>query len=403
MSGLLLLWASFTPAGCARNDELEDNDENDKMNDAPEDMRINGGFKMKRFISAALAFIFACHALIIAAFFDLEVETVAGTGSHGFWDGGIAQFNLPFALCGDGEGGFYVADTFNNMLRHVSADGEVRLAAGSVEHFGGDSFPQAAYIDGFLHEAAFGRPQGVLYANGRLYIADSLNHAVRVIIGEEVFTFAGGLGEGFRDGGWHQAMFSYPSALALHPDGSIYVADTGNHSIRRIAADGSVSTVIGNGRQGFRDGPAREAMFDGPMGLAISPDGMLYIVDTGNHVIRVIEDGTVRTLAGTPREYGFADGSHGQAMFNQPIGIAPWGRYLVVADSCNHSIRIIGPDGNTMTLAGTGEPGYVAGDARSAEFHFPMGVFVEGGLLLVADSGNNMIRAIDLADWGEKE
>ena len=340
-----------------------------------------------------------------------EVITVSGSGSHGAWDGGLAQYNLPMAVFGDGAGGLFVADTFNNMIRHISASGEVTNTAGFVSIMGPDNFPAGAYIDGPLAEAGFRRPTGIaVSAGGSIFVADSGNDAIRVIAGGEVFTFSGGDGIGHTDGAPDRARFNMPGAVAMHPNGNLYVADTGNHVIRRITPDGVASTIAGQaGSRGYSNGDARNARFDSPMGIAISPDGRIFVADTGNHVIRAIQNGTVSTFAGTQvnageglsewdiyPEGGFADGMTGHAMFNQPMGLALWGDYLIVADSANHSIRTVSSAGEVRTLTGTGEPGSVFGLAYFASFHFPSGVYVHGDRLYIADTGNNMIRAVYL-------
>ena len=364
--------------------------------------------------SATLFFILSIAFAINAAAFwpDAgmnEVITIAGTGSHGAWDGGLSQFNLPMAVISDGQGGFIVADTYNNLIRHISVDGEVNTAAGIIYDIASDNFPAGSYIDGPMWEAGFWRPTSISKPfGGGLFIADSRNNAIRVIMDGYVFTVAGGLRPGYASGSPNEAMFDMPGAVAIHPNGYVYVADTGNHVIRRISSDGYTETVAGQGgRPGHNDGSAEYALFYGPMGIAIAPDGRIFVADTGNHLIRVIENGVVSTLAGT-RDFietdgmeqypigGYVDGIPGVAMFNQPIGIALWHEYLIVADSANHSIRVVAPSGEVRTLTGTGEPGYVFGAAGIAAFHFPMGIYVYGDLLIIADTGNNMIRALSL-------
>ena len=144
------------------------------------------------------------------------------------------------------------------------------------------------------------------------------------------------------------------------------------------------------------------------MGIAVDDGGVLFIADTGNHLIRRLEDGTVSTFAGDSNFTaarddgegswlgGFADGTGQDALFNQPMGLAIWNDVLLVADSLNHSIRAVNMDGEVRTLAGTGYSDHRDGYFGEAAFHFPSGLSVLGGYLFVADTGNNMIRVINL-------
>ena len=211
-----------------------------------------------------------------------------------------------------------------------------------------------------------------------------------------VVVLAGSGTPGMRDGDPFEAQFSDPFGVAVASDGSIYVSDAGvAQRIRRIAPDGAVTTVAG-GSQGYADGPAATARFSTPSGLALGADGSLYVADTGNHVIRrLTPDGVVSTLAGalTP---GYADGPARDARFDGPVGVAAdaAGR-VIVADTYNDRIRAVQTDGRVVTLAGSGVPGYVDGPAATARFDTPCGVAVDrAGNIYVADSGNGLVRLI---------
>ena len=211
------------------------------------------------------------------------------------------------------------------------------------------------------------------------------------------------------------AGFSEPFGLAVAPDGAVYVSDAGTADrIRRIAADGRVTTVAG-GQRGFADGRGADARFATPSAIALAPDGTLVVADTGNHAIRrIAADGSVTTVAGDGIA-GYVDGPAGGARFNAPVGVAvdPTGR-IIIADTYNDRIRVIDPDGVVRTLAGgenggirspaqsrrsLGEggsaAGYVDGPAPDARFDTPCGVAVDAsGRILVADAGNGLLRAI---------
>jgi sugar lactone lactonase YvrE len=190
-----------------------------------------------------------------------------------------------------------------------------------------------------------------------------------------------------------------PSAVALAADGALIVADTGSHTIKRVEPqNGGVRVIAGiEHRPGFADGDGASALFDGPIGVAVGSDGTIYVADTYNDRIRVIDaQGAVRTLAGGNGP-GFNDAASGaEARFHTPCGIAraPDGA-LVVADTGNHRLRRVAPDGAVTTLVGTGEAGSLDGLLASALFDEPTGVAVDSdGTIYVADARNSALRVI---------
>ena len=281
-------------------------------------------------------------------------------------------------------------------------------------------------------QSAFSDPFGVAVADdGTIYVADAgESNRIRKISPDGNVTTLAGNSEGFADGAGASASFNTPSALALGPDGNLYVADTGNNRIRKITPDGTVSTVAGNGTAGYVDGPAAQAQFNGPVGLAVSPGGDIYVADTYNDVIRMItKEGQVTTIAGggTP---GYADGEQKVALFDTPAGIiVVENRSLIVADTGNRRLRKITAEGNVTTLPISGEELsrpmglafshdhflYVTeldrsrvvqiapdGIARvvAAEFNQPTGIAIgplvnQPTVLFVADSGNYLVRKLD--------
>jgi len=345
------------------------------------------------------------------------VSTIAGTGSHGTLDGETAQFNLPRGVLASSRG-VYVADTFNNLIRRVNTDGNTSTIAGNILGMDVLRFPVGAHRDAGLNEALFNRPADIMLgANGSLFVLDSANHALRLITQNNVFTFAGTGQAGHNDGPVFTAQFNKPYAMATGPDGEIFIADSGNHTIRRIDTYGVVSTVAGRpGMSGYNDGATMDALFNGPMGIAVDSQGRIFVADTGNHLIRMIYNGNVTTLAGRlvfPSQVdfdityfddewddaplgGFANGHGAEAMFNLPQGLAMWNDTLIVADTGNHRIRAIMPGGAVITIAGDGLPGHQDGQITGATFHLPENVSVLGNTLYIADTGNNVIRTINL-------
>ena len=204
---------------------------------------------------------------------------------------------------------------------------------------------------------------------------------------------------GARDGLAAQAQFADPYGLALDPHGALYVSDGGdNDRIRVLRTDGTVATLAG-GAEGFHDGQGAAARFDTPSGLALDAAGNLYVADTGNHAIRkVTPAGVVTTLAGDGHP-GWRDGPGAQARFDGPMGVAvdAQGR-VVVADAYNDRIRAIAPDGTVTTLAGGAAPGDVDGPGAQARLDTPCAVLVDTqGRIVVADTRNDALRAIDAA------
>ena len=211
-----------------------------------------------------------------------------------------------------------------------------------------------------------------------------------------VSTLAGDGAPHFQDAAFAQAGFADPFGLAVAPDGTLYVADGGaSNRIRKLSPQGLVTTLAG-GTEGYADGAGVGAAFDTPSGLAIDDAGNLYVADTGNNRIRkVTPDGQVSTVAGDGTA-GYADGAAASARFNAPIGVAVArdGR-IYVADTYNDRIRLITPDGQVTTLAGAGQPGYTDGAGARALFDTPCAVAVTPqGELLIADTGNDRLRRI---------
>jgi hypothetical protein len=272
-----------------------------------------------------------------------------------------------------------------------------------VDSFG---FATPGYLDGARTDALFGRPtDGVYNTDGDLFIADSTNHVIRLLRDNTVYTFAGGT-QGFADGRYGAARFNLPTAITIDGNGNLYVADTMNHTIRKIDTDGNVTTVAGRaGSPGAADGNGNSARFNEPSGIVVDNDGVLYVADTGNHLIRKIENGRVTTIAGTSdpipsgEEYspgGYEDGPALSARFNFPQGLCYSNGVLFIADTGNHVIRALTGNGDVVTVAGNGLPGDADGEQDEAMMNKPTAVVYRNGKLYIADSLNNKIKTISV-------
>lgn len=258
----------------------------------------------------------------------------------------------------------------------------------------------AGFADGTGAAAQFDTPTGVTVdAQGNVYVADAGNHRIRRITPAGVVSTLAGTGTaGFADGPGNTARFNTPTGVAVDGQGNIYVADTENQRIRKISPAGVVSTLAGAGTAGFMDGPGNGAFFNRPQGVAVDGQGNVYVADTDNQRIRKISPaGVVSTLAGTGN-LGFMDGSGNTATFDSPVGISLTAQGNVyVTDVANHLIRSISPTGIVSTLAGNRLIGIVNGPASSASFNSPTGVAVDAqGNAYVADLANSSIRKISL-------
>ncbi len=326
-----------------------------------------------------------------------SVYTLAGTaGIAGSADGtgAAALFNQPQGIAVDAMGNVYVSDTNNSTIRRIAAGGVVTTLAGVAGQTGG--------TDGAGASARFNYPFGIAVdAVGNIYVADFSNSAVRkVTFGGSVTTLAGSAGmSGSVDGQGSAARFNHPEAVSVDGAGNVYVIDTSNQTVREISAGGSVTTLAGKpGVGGRADGIGVAAMFFYPGGIASTSAGAVYVADTGNHTIRGMSSlGAVTTLAGSAGQMGSANGTGGQALFAYPYGVASDGAgHLYIADSGNNTIREATAAGVVTTVAGLAGPAANAdGQGVAARFSGPSGVAADGkGNVFVADAGNSTIRMI---------
>jgi len=271
------------------------------------------------------------------------------------------------------------------------------------------AYPTATsgFADGTGTAARFYQPYGIAVdASGSFYVADYGNHAIRKVTPAGVVTILAGAYPtatmGFVDGTGTAARFKGLTSIAIGPDGNLYVTDQMNHAIRKVTPAGVVTTLAGNGTAGYADGTGTAARFWNPSGIAVDAAGTVYVSDSGNHAIRkVTPEGVVTTLAGASPTVtaGFADGTGTAARFNTPWGIAVNAAgNLYVADSSNHAIRKITPQGVVTTVAGsypTKASGFVDGTGTDARFKSPANIaFDAAGALYVSDTGNHAIRKV---------
>ena len=264
---------------------------------------------------------------------------------------------------------------------------------------------QLGSADGAGSAARFFGPNAVAVgSDGTVYVADSDNHTIRKITPAGITTtLAGSHGaSGTADGTGAAARFYIPLGVAVDGPGNVYVADTDNHTIRKITPAGVVTTLAGSpGLAGSADGTGAAARFNQPGGVAVDGSANIYVADTYNYTIRKITPGgVVTTLAGSPNVLGAADGTGSAAQFNLPGAVAANSTgTLYVADTYNSTIRKITPGGVVTTLAGSaGIFGASDGTGASALFMFPTGLAVDGnGFVYVADTSNANIRKITAA------
>ena len=247
-----------------------------------------------------------------------DIRTLAGNGKEGNADGvgAAATFKQPIAVAIDKAGSVYVADRDNQVIRSIDPSGKVVVFAGTGSK---------GFADGPAHSAQFNEPYGVALSPDEktLYVADYLNHAIRAIdlATRQVVTLAGNGKAGFANGQGDKAQFNQPYNVKADTNGRLYVPDQNNHAIRRVDPDGTVSTLAGDGQSGFADGKPFESRFNNPTGLAVAADGTVYVSDRNNHRIRaILPTGEVTTIAGDGNS-GQQDGPAPEAKFNRPIDI----------------------------------------------------------------------------------
>jgi DNA-binding beta-propeller fold protein YncE len=274
-----------------------------------------------------------------------QLGTLAGGASVGYLDaiGSNALFSHPLGTAARKAGGeLLVADAENDVIRRII------LASGQVSTFAGDG--ARGFRNGPGIQARFAFPNDLVeLPDRRIAITEFQNHTVRLISTDGIVsTLAGGGVPGFADQPGALALFHHPAGLAVDSSGNLYITEWEGHRVRKITPNGEVSTVAGTGIAGYQNGRALEARFHNPNGIAVGPAGELYVCDSGNHVIRRIAGGVVTTYAGWPSA-GFADGTEQTALFNVPSGVAITANgSAVITDLANHRLRLIEPGHQTI-------------------------------------------------------
>jgi sugar lactone lactonase YvrE len=264
---------------------------------------------------------------------------------------------------------------------------------------------QTGSTDGKGTNAQFFTPKAlVVDSKGNIFVADTNNHLIRKITPDgTVTTFAGSGVQGSANGNGTNAEFRFPSGIAIDSQDNLYIADTENHTIRKINIQGTVSTIMGQANEsGNVDGGLIRARLKLPQGIIVLSDNALYIADTGNHIIRKLDRKgalwNLQTIAGGGK-FGWQDATNGlQALFDTPVGLATDGTALYVADSANHRIRrILLSTTNVSTVAGDGTKGFKDDKPLTGQLHSPSGiVFAQNKQFYIADTFNTRIRKLKL-------
>jgi len=330
------------------------------------------------------------------------ISTVVGNGKLGAsGDGGpatAAAMYLPEGVAADLAGNIYVADTENHRVRKVDRAGIITTVAGiGAAGFAGDNGPAIA--------ASFNEPVALAVdSSGNVYVVDRKNERIRKISPAGVITtVVGGRTGAIGDGGpATAARLSYPCGVTVTADGTLYIADSGNHRIRKVTPSGIISTVAGNGQRSYSGdrGPATQAAVNQPEGVAVDAAGNIFISDTFNYVVRKVDvAGIITTVAGS-RTFKFGgDGDPAiSASLNSPQGLAlDSSGNLFISDMFNHRVRKVSTKGIITTVLGTGVVASSGdgGPATAASINETYGVAADRfGNLYVADSTGNRVRKV---------
>ncbi|MFI1740872.1 RICIN domain-containing protein [Streptomyces sioyaensis] len=337
------------------------------------------------------------------------ISTIAGTGVAGFKGDNepavSAQLNGPYGIAVDSAGTLYFSDYYNHRVRKVTTDGKISTVAGTgAAGFSGDNGPAVS--------AQLNYPRHVAVDSaGAVYITDTNNHRIRKITADgKISTVAGTGTAGFDgdDGPATAARLNLPLGVAVDGTGILYICEYHNNRVRKVTTDGKISTVAGTGTAGFGGdgGPAVAAQLNHPHGVVVDGAGDLYIADADNHRVRkVTADGKISTVAGTGTAgFGGDGGPAASAKLNAPVAmVVDSTGTLYIAECNNHRVRKVTTDGKISTVAGTGSAGFGGDDspAASAQLNYPLGLAVDCvDTLYIADHANHRVRKVASARMG---
>ncbi|MDB5142788.1 MAG: type sorting protein [Mucilaginibacter sp.] len=314
-----------------------------------------------------------------------QVTTVAGAGSSGYVNatGTAAFFNTPEAIAGDANGNLYVADDHNNAIRKITPAGVVTTFAGSPTGAQGD-------VNGTGTAALFFHPDGIVVdGSGNVFISDGKNNKIKKITSAGVVTTI--------------ATVTGPAGLRLDGSGNLIVAEQGTSQIIQVAPNGTITNIAGSGSAGSANGTGTAAQFNNPNDVTLDGAGNIFVADYLNNEIRKIAPGGIVTVFAGSTAAGYANATGAAAQFNNPTGIALGsGGVIYVADFVNNDIRKIMPDGTVSLVAGspTQASGATDGTGTAALFNQPDALYIDAsGTGYVTEYQNSTVRKIILTGY----